>query len=67
MIDAAFTEDLYYLLNEWTEDDEDTAAAAASARLIAVGLMTSRKASMLLESSKSPIPSPEGGVLRLVQ
>lgn len=66
MIDSALTEDLRFLMDDWTtkewadrEADDDV-----STRLIAVGLMTDRVTRLVLESSQPPEPSEEGALIR---
>ena len=66
MIDSALTEDLRFLINDWTErtwDDRERDAGVGS-RLIAVGLMKDQVTRLALSGSQTPAPSDEGVLLR---
>lgn len=61
MVDAALTEDLRFLIEEWSEGMDSDAAQ----RLIGVGLMRDQASRLLTEDSEPPIPSHAGQILRL--
>lgn len=60
MVDDALTDDLRYLVTEWSEG-LDTAACK---RLVSVGLMSDRESRLLLESSQPPTTSDLGALVR---